>query len=281
MKNVKERFELEDMQLVIRLYEEGYSTREIAKITKLTFQEVVVLLKRLVKDLKVDNYVDYDEIDDSRLLIVADTHMGSRFENMDYIREAYKYAEDHGIHIAIHCGDVIQSTVVNVKREYINEEAQVRHVIEDYPYSDTMKTYVLLGNHDYLSFNKDAKYLELLKTRNDFNIMGYRRIYLNWLGSRISIYHSVKKFLFHMPVLPTSLNLCGHSHMLSYNGKEDELNVPALCNDMIQNKGAHPGFLIGTKNDESIDLNSFYFTDSLHDEGVVLSKKLKQCIKTR
>lgn len=275
MKNVKERFELEDMELVIRLYEEGYSTREIATITKLTFQEVVVLLKRLVKDFNVDNYVDYDKIDDSRLLIVADTHIGSRFENIDYIREAYKYAEDHGIHIAIHCGDVIQSTVANVKRDYISEEAQVKHVIEDYPYSVTMKTYVLLGNHDYLSFKKDAKYLELLKTRDDFNIMGYRRIYLKWLGSRISIYHSVKKFLFHMPVLPTSLSLCGHSHMLSYNGKEDELSVPALCNDMIQNKGARPGFLIGTKNDESIDLNSFYFTDSLRDEGVVLTKKLK------
>ena len=275
MKNVKERFEPEDMKLVIHLYKEGYSTKEIAEITKLTFQEVVVLLKRLVEDLKVDNYVDYDEIDDSRLLIVADTHIGSRYENMDYIREAYKYAEDHDIHTAIHCGDVIQSTVVNVKRDYISEEAQIKHVIEDYPYSDTMKTYVLLGNHDYISFKEDAKYLELLKIRNDFNIMGYRRIYLKWLGTRISIYHSVKKFLFHMPVLPTSLKLRGHSHMLSYNDKEDELNVPALCNDMIQNKEAHPGFLIGTKNHESIELNSFYFTDSLHDEGVVLTKKLQ------
>ena len=73
MKNVKERFEPEDMKLVIHLYKEGYSTKEIAEITKLTFQEVVVLLKRLVKDLKVDNYVDYDEIDDSKLLIVAST----------------------------------------------------------------------------------------------------------------------------------------------------------------------------------------------------------------
>ena len=105
--------------------------------------------------------------------------------------------------------------------------------------------------------------------------MGYRRAYLKWLGDRISVYHTVKKFLFLMPALERVLMLCGHSHMLSYNSKEDEFNVPTLSNDMIQNKGARPGFIIGTKSDSSIDLDSFYFTDSLHEEGTVLTKKLK------
>ena len=274
MRNVKAHFEPEDMQLVIRLYEEGYSTREIAEMTNLTFQEVIVLLKRVEKDISIPDRISYAYITDPKILIVSDTHIGSKFENMDYIREAYKYAQEHDIHTVLHGGDLIQSTVKNVKREYIDEQAQIEHVIEDYPYSDTIQTLILLGNHDYLTFRKDPKYLEMLKARKDFNIMGYRRIYLTWLKSLISVYHTVKKFPFIMPALETDLTLRGHSHHLTYN-KEDGLNIPSLSNDMLQNKDARPGFLVGSKSDSYINIRSFYFTNSLHEEGKVLTKKLK------
>ena len=109
---------------ILEYYREGFSIKDIAELTNLTYYEVIFLLQKSLTDFDFPSNYIYEEIPDERILIVADTHVGSYKENLDYIREAYKIARELGITTAVHGGDIIQSTFSNVNKKYMNEERQ-------------------------------------------------------------------------------------------------------------------------------------------------------------
>ena len=275
MKRCLSDFTKEEKFLVKDLFLEGYSPEEISIFLDLSFQEVIFVLKRMLDGLDIRSIISQAEIEEEKILIVSDTHIGSKYENFEYIKEAYRFAHDEqGIKVALHGGDLLQSTFTNVQPQYRNEVDQVEHCMENYPLYEDMINYILLGNHDYNTLKKDPFYLQRLMARPDFNILGFKRAYLTWLKDLISIYHTTKKYPLSIPPLDVVLNLKGHSHQLSYN-KQSSITIPTLSDDMLQHSLARPGFLIGTKKKDELQLEAFYFRDSLHYGGKILTKKLK------
>ena len=274
MKLNNSAFTEKEIVSILELYEEGFSPQEIAELTQLSFQEVLYILNKKIENLPAEELVSFATISDEKILIISDTHIGSKYENFEYINEAYNYALNNGIRTVIHGGDLIQSTIDNVQSQYVNQTKQIEHVVEDYPVHDGFRNYILLGNHDFQTFKKDSSYLQLLERRKDFHIMGFKRAYLTWLGDLISVYHTTKKYHISMPAAYNILSLRGHSHKLSYN-KENCIHIPTLSDDLIMNRDARPGFLVGTKKEDYLTVESLYFTESLHSEGKILTKKLK------
>ena len=273
MKTSFSSFSRNEKKEILELYNEGYSPTEIAILMDIFPMEAVFCLKKMDVPLDMPKDVSQYQIDDERVIIISDTHLGSKYENLDYLREVYKMASEEGIHTILHGGDLIQSTMSNVQPKYENEMRQVEHVVIDYPYNKEIMNYILLGNHDYHTLRKHPIFLETLQTRKDFNILGFKRAYLTWLKELISLYHTTKKYPISIPSVETALNLRGHSHILSYN-KTSSINIPTLSDDLFVLRNGRPGFLVGTHKPNEIVLESYYFKDSLHYEGKILTKKL-------
>lgn len=271
-KNIDD-FTQEEKYIVQKLFHENYSIHDISDIASLSYYEVIFLLRKLEEFFDTPRYIAFDTIEDERVLILSDTHMGSIYENMDYLKEAYQYAIDCGIHTTIHAGDLIQSTMANVSEIYQDEVKQMEHVVSDYPSVEGMKNYILLGNHDYNTLKKGYPYFEILKQRDDFIFLGFKRAYLNWQDQLISICHPAKKYSLPIPSVENFLNLKGHSHKLSYN-KLKSVQIPTLSDDFIKNKDTKAGFLVGSFDKKKLEIDSFYFKDSLYEEGPVLVKKI-------
>ncbi len=191
---------------------------------------------------------DFGQRDYLRFIVIADSHLGSEDENLDYLSEAYEYASKNGISIIIHGGDLLEGSVSNYakcKDEYKSAEAQVDHVLDDYCYDKNIDNYILLGNHDSSLFLSD--YIDLydkLQYRDDFIPLGYKKAYIKCGNEYIGIKHEVPRVLNYMKDYQTMLSFNGHSHQyLSYN-RDDKafFRIPTLSDNMpsstqITNKG--------------------------------------------
>ncbi|MBQ6135035.1 MAG: metallophosphoesterase [Bacilli bacterium] len=273
MKRNIDDFTEKEKYLVSTLFHQQYSVSEISEITKLSFYEVHYLLRKIEESFCAEKSVSSFHVSDSKVLILSDTHLGSKYENLSYLQEAYQYAQRQDIHVAIHAGDLIQSTISNVKVKYEDEFRQLEHVVNDYPFIEGMKNYILLGNHDYNTLKKGEEYFHILKEREDFVFLGFKRAYGTWQDQLISICHPVKKYALPISSVENFLNLKGHSHKLSYH-RDKSIQVPTLSDDFIKIKNAKAGFLIGTLDHKKLEIDSFYFQDSLHEEGPVLVKRI-------
>ena len=274
MKKHLNEYTVEEKTQAVDLYRQGYSIRDICDLLDLSYYETVYLLNRKVYEFDPLEHLSFADVSDEELLIVSDTHIGSRKENFEYINEAYRIAQNRGINTAIHTGDLLQSTYAPIKPQYVDQEKQIEHVLRDYPEIPDFNTFMLLGNHDINTLKKDPLYMHMLKERKDFIIMGFKRAYLTWLGNLICLYHNCKRYRLNIPRVDTILELHGHSHKLSQD-KLGYLYVPTLSDDMIQQVDAKPGFLISSIKDDTLTVESYRFENGLHEDGPVLTKKLK------
>ena len=101
------------------------------------------------------NYLYQEKIDDSKILIISDTHYGSIYENINYTFDAFNFAVANGIHIILHGGDIIEANVK--RRKGCSIIKQANYFINRYPFDKSINTYALLGNHDYLAIKKNER----------------------------------------------------------------------------------------------------------------------------
>ena len=262
-----------EIREILNYYREGFSIKDIAELTGLTYYEVIFLLQKSLSDLDIPSNYIYEEIPDEKILIVSDTHVGSYKENLEYIREAYRVAQSLGIKKAIHGGDLIQSTFSNVHKKYMNEDRQIDHLLQEYPTG--LENYIVLGNHDLNTVKKDDHYLARMSERKDFHIMGIKRAYLSWQGHRITLSHECRKYRMPIESLDAILSFAGHSHHLIYHNN-GSIKIPTLSDDLFEHNYGLPGFLIGELRGDDFRLDSYYYhQDSLREKPRILTKKLK------
>lgn len=86
-----------------------------------------------------------------KLLLISDTHLGSKYDRLDILRYLYAKAEDRGIEHVLHSGDFTDGRSNRAEQVYeLKEpsyEGQVQYCIENYP-KFSGKTYTIQGNHD-------------------------------------------------------------------------------------------------------------------------------------
>ena len=205
---------------------------------------------------------------------MADTHIGSKYENFDYIKEAQKFALDNKIHTIFHAGDIIQSTCSNVMEEYRNEEDQVEHLVQDFPYDPSIRYIMIFGNHDWHTFANNKKCMDIFSSRKDFYLLGTEFGFINWRGSTICLFHPVKRYPLEMPrVKKIVMTYRGHSHNLQYSGSGTTY-VSTLSDDPVSKDTVMPGFLVSTNDNDYLSVDSYFFKDSLHYGGKIQHKKL-------
>ena len=268
----KENYTEMEKALITGLYYQNISIPEICRMLKMEYYEVLYIISKFEKDnQKIINMVACESIDDSKLIAIADTHVGSLLENMEYIHTTYSYARKNKVKKILHLGDLIQSTYKPVSSKYANQEKQIEHLINDYPSLKGIETYIVLGNHDYNTFSKHPELLEMVQEREDFHVLGFYKAYIDWRGNIISLSHRTAKYKIHIPNVPRLFDLKGHSHKLSI--QRNYIHVPTLSDDIKDD--AKPGFILLEQTPNQVDIYSKeLIDDKIKSRGKVLTKKL-------
>lgn len=139
-----EKLELKDYEvagLVVMMAQQGYNIDFVNG-------EVVV---RKVPPKHEDVYQIPNNLEHLKLLLISDTHLGSKYDRIDILRYLYDKAEGKGIQHILHSGDFTDGRSTRPEQVYeLKEpsyEGQVDYCVEKYP-SFSGKTYVIQGNHD-------------------------------------------------------------------------------------------------------------------------------------
>lgn len=227
-----------------------------------------------------------ENIDESKLLIISDTHYGSIYENMNYTYAVFNFAVANGIHVILHGGDIIEANVK--QRKKFNIIKQANHFIKIYPFDNSINTYALFGNHDYLAINKNQNVRDILSSRNDINVLGFKKAYLKWCGNTISLQHEIENFKLNLPIRAEYLSFKGHSHFYHVRekreGKNERIYIPSMCDDPVcyisnprlKDIIMKPGFLTAEIINGSIVVTNYSFVD-----GSIVKENEFQKVLTR
>lgn len=214
--------------------------------------------------------MEMNKINENKIIFIADTHIGSVFENISYLYQVYEFALENHVKTILHGGDLLQGTYKNVKKEYQNISMQIKHLIKDYPYSASITNKIVLGNHDFHIIKKNPNLLKEIK-REDFIILGIKKAYLDWQNSIISISHSCSKYHISIPNIETLFNFCGHSHKFTIH-HDNSIYIPTLSDDLKDDN--NPGFLIATLNNKTILVELIEIKKSSTTKKLVYEKKI-------
>lgn len=136
--------ELKDYEvigLITVMHQEGYNIEFV--------QGEIVILKN-PKQTEDVYEIPYN-LEHLKLLLISDTHLGSKYDRLDILRYLYAKAEERGIQHVLHSGDFTDGRSNRPEQVYeLKEpsfEGQVNYCVEKYP-TFSGKTYVIQGNHD-------------------------------------------------------------------------------------------------------------------------------------
>lgn len=259
---------------VCNYFEKNYDFNSLIK--KYPFLDSIVLYSILYSTGKygenIYNCLCQTNIDNNKILIISDTHYGSIYENMNYTYEVFNFATANGIHIILHGGDIIEANV-NPRRGY-NTIKQADYFINTYPSDNSITTYALFGNHDYLAIEKNEEIKNILSSRNDINILGFKKAYLKWHENIISLQHEIDKFKLNLPTRADILSFRGHSHFYHIrepkNGQCEKIYIPPMCDDPVfylsnpnpEEGIGKPGFLTAEIDGDNIIVICYSFDSS-------------------
>lgn len=208
--------------------------------------------ERVLSHSYISDSYDLSIKNNIKFIVISDTHFGSRYECFDYLKYVYDYALSHGIKYIFHAGDLIEGSYANYrrcKRKYMNVDAQVNHVIEDYPYDESITNIILLGNHDAFPIVINGRDIsDSLKSRADFIVTGYKSSYIKTNHEYISLKHEISRLLNQIDDSTVLLNFFGHSHQYKcfFDGKYAIFRVPTLANIPSNSYTiVNRGFLVG------------------------------------
>lgn len=225
--------------------------------------------KDILRQLYLDNYSVVD-LEDATVCFISDTHLASKYENLDYLKTVFAFCKENDIYYLFHGGD-IGDGMVEQGKSYFNIERQIEHILDSFLDSSDIKQYILGGNHDAKYKKRDIDLLKLL-TFEKRNVipMGYRQSYFTLYGIPISFeHHSQVRPQYRM--VDYSFSIMGHAHKSRFSDKM--VKLPALCDQSFYDIfEAVPGFVVmkSQRYYEMVNLafERYYFSAGAHKEEV-------------
>ncbi len=244
-------------ELILKYRKAGYSLDRIGEELQVYKNTLITYFENKNIVIPRDEYPSFN-IKGSKALIISDTHIGSEFQNLKYIDEAYNVGLREGVCACLHAGDLFQGCL------FPNDDSlkkQTETFVNCYPKVNEFKTKVGLGNHDYWYFTK-LKYLPReLETRDDIELYGYRRVFFEWNNYMFALDHGNKYYKDFVHKESYAFCIAGHGHMLQiHNEGATKLKVGASCDD-IKKDGAYPGFIIARLEGNILIIDSYCFED--------------------
>lgn len=143
VQNVAKDLEIEEYQV--------YGLVEILKRQGYLFDIIDGKIVK-VKPLKENGiYQIPSNLEHVKLLLLSDTHLGSKYDRVDILRYLYRQAEENGTNYVLHSGDLCEGVSGRPEQLYELKElsytGQRDYVVDNYPKSE-IPTYIIAGNHD-------------------------------------------------------------------------------------------------------------------------------------
>lgn len=187
-----------------------------------------------VKPLKENEvYKIPNNLDHLKLLLISDTHLGSKYDRLDILKYLYIKAEKAGVNYVLHSGDLTEGFSGRPQQIYELKEpsytGQRDYVIKNYPKS-SIPTYIIAGNHDLWWIKRCGADIvkDICDNREDLHYLGSDCEDLEIGKLRIRMFHGVggsayaksykmQKYLDSIPVeeRPHILQT-GHTHQAFY-----------------------------------------------------------------
>jgi len=201
-----------------------------------------------------------------RIGLVSDTHLGSKYQQLSLLHDAYAHFDELDVDAIFHAGDIVDGVDMyrGQHQELFlhNAEEQRKYAEENYPRSKKhgLKTYIIGGNHDY-SFYKQNGYdivEHICEHRDDMVYRGWFNAQFNFKGVEVGLRHpsggvayarsyhiqkhieNLTGFIQSTKGAPPALMIFGHwhvpIHLPSYMGV-DAISMPCF-------QAATPAYLI-------------------------------------
>ena len=140
-------------QLIRYMYEHDFSFEEILSY-RISYYEMLCFLQKEYLKTKNPFYLEeYQyhcakiEIEENKALIISDLHLGSKYENLEYIKEIERILEQENIRIVLNGGD-LGDGMICPDSDYKSLMKQINHILDVYPEKIGVTHYLTLGNHD-------------------------------------------------------------------------------------------------------------------------------------
>lgn len=199
----------------------------------------------------IKDYYENLKIHSQKCLIISDTHIGrilpgenrkqAFYKNEEGLYSAYNYAIKHNINYVIHLGDLIEGKS-HEEQESLDINQQLNYLERIYPQVDSIKTFLLYGNHDFNAIMHNKVEFDFYKRCYKTKLIGVNYSYIQFCGQTIKLEHFCKEANHLKNIeLPYDFELSGHSHN-TFNIYEDTrtLKIPALTIDQASSDN---GFL--------------------------------------
>jgi DNA polymerase II small subunit/DNA polymerase delta subunit B len=177
-KPVKTLIQYTDDILINQLQDRGYFVTKDAQQQDYLFQ------------LDIDPF----QGDRYRIGVVADTQLGSRYQQLTHLHSFYKHCQEENVNIVLHGGDLSDGQKMYKGHEYElflhGADAQLDYCVNRYPEYDGIQTVFICGNHDE-SHYKIAQFdigLHISRQRKDMIYKGFHGAYFEIAGITNLIY---------------------------------------------------------------------------------------------
>lgn len=247
-----------------KVLEEKIMTREMLikilfSMLQMNFQKQE---KKIIRTIIKENIAS-QVFNEQKLGIIADTHIGSKKENWQYIEAAYETFHQEKITSILHLGDIFEGYPVHYKQNIKEFQKKSFQQIESFTknYPKGFQTFGVLGNHDdMLNSVKINLQKEIATARPDFTIVGRSLAYIKCQDKLISLKHPVFKRKNELLNYYGNcyLHLFGHSHLYELERINAKLKVPTLSD-------SHPG----KKVLDAKDLSGFLILEFLEQNILV------------
>ena len=318
---------------VFRICENNMDLMDLAKIINCNLEETLGIIefckmfylpidiiydeetnKYLVKKLIQKNNFnlkkpDLDSLQYEQILVVSDTHIGNKQQQLHLLNELYKEAHNRNIDKALHVGDLVDGDYSSHRKEHPYQvflhgfDEQADYVCNMYPYVDGLTTYYILGSHDETHQKNGGARINtwLSKVRNDMVFLGQDKGNFNLNGVNIFLDHpggGSSSALSYQPQKriegfdsgsKPNIHLIGHYHKSYYFLYRNVhcIEVPALCaktqfQGKLNLKNAVGGYFLHIYYDKKGNIQYFcpeeklYNSKDFWDESGKDIKKVKQ-----
>lgn len=130
-----------------------------------------------------------------KFAVLSDTHLGSRYEQLEELKDFYKICKKEKVKFAIHAGDLSEGSGKHYKGQLfelkiIGEDEQKSYIIANYPRAN-FPTYILSGGHDLDYFKDEGSDLikNICQLRKDLVYLGQYDAFLHYGPIKIYVIH--------------------------------------------------------------------------------------------
>ena len=190
-----------------------------------------------------------------KILIIADSHIGSKYENLLYLEQAKEVAKKRKIDKVFHGGDIGDGLIdyLPIYKDYYD---QLEYILAAYSFFEDMEQYIMGGNHDRRYRDHGMDILKLLpELYPNVTPIGYYQSYFKVYNKIISFEHNSKIRKKNKLITPEFI-ISAHSHKGVFKKEEVKLPTASDSNPNHEPIDTEPGFdiLTTTKDKNGINL---------------------------